>query len=283
MNGNLLLQEPSSTFFAPTGLTSGGDVYVEFDPENGGHWYVESLNGNFDNRVAAGRLADLQPARASGTSIVVPMLGGFTDYPKLGYNHDCDRDLRQRLRQRHARRRDHGRQGRGAGRLAGLLPVDARVPVPCHARRPDQRRQPRRIRSGSSRTDGTDTSGNTLRVTRMDNPLSSSPDLHLLHGDRSASGSTPTPPTSRAAPGSVTDVPARHDHPGLRARRHRSRPRSPASTPTSGRLPARSTTTRSTSPAARRCSRWKGVVDPGPGVTTQIGCRGDRCQRAISA
>jgi len=167
--GVVLLDEPLSTFF---GAFSGGDPYVVYD-DNANRWYVSAFDST-DAGLFLAVSADGNPLDGFHT-FDLTALGGFPDYAKLGFNRDAI----------FISFNDFGSGGAAAtiaaidkaAALSGTLSYFVSRPkFQFRAMPPAQMHGD--VQGGVEwfvSTDGTDSGGSTIRVTRMTNYLSSTP------------------------------------------------------------------------------------------------------------
>ena len=168
--GAILLDEPLSTFF---GAPSGGDPYVVYD-DTADRWYVSA----FDSSDAGLFLAVSQTNDPTGSWFVFDLvngIGGFPDYPKMGFNHDAI----------FISFNNFGNGGAAAtiasinktSALSGTLTYYVSVPKFQFRAMPPAQMHGDNVGGVEwfVSTDGTDASGNTMRVTMMTNYLSNSP------------------------------------------------------------------------------------------------------------
>jgi hypothetical protein len=85
--GNQLLDEPLSTLF---GQGTGGDPYVEYDAA-AGHWYVTAIDGADASKelLAISNNADPTAGFANVYAVPVAASGDLADFAKVGYNADA--------------------------------------------------------------------------------------------------------------------------------------------------------------------------------------------------
>jgi hypothetical protein len=203
--GAVLLDEPLSTFF---GAPSGGDVYVVFD-DTADRWYVSAFNSDYSGLFLAVS-ADGNPLDGFPYVYdIVNGIGGFPDYPKPGFNKDAI----------FISYNNFGISGPyfasanivaidKAAALSGTLNYFVSQP------KFQFRAMPPAQMHGDNKggvewfvsTDGTDAGGNTIRVTKMTNYLSNTPQFKYT--------SLPVTPYSYAltadqpgGPGTVTIFP----------------------------------------------------------------------------
>lgn len=187
--GNILLNEPLATFF---GAGSGGDPYVVYD-DTANRWYVSAFDSN-DAGLFLAVSKDGNPLHGFLPTYNLTNLGGFPDYQKLGFNKD-------------AIFISFNNFGSGGGAAATIASIDkaaalsetltyyvshpkfqfrAMPPAQMHGAT-DREEEDRAEQAETDRekkesgvewfvsTDGTDTGGDTMRVTKMTNYLSNSP------------------------------------------------------------------------------------------------------------
>jgi hypothetical protein len=169
--GAALLDQPLSAFF---GSPSGGDPYVVYD-DNTDRWYVVAFNGS-RNGLFLSVSNDGNPLHGFQRHDLTNV-GGFPDYPKLGYNKDAI----------FISYNDFGSGGARAtiasvdkaAALAGnLVYFVSRPAFQFRAMPPAQMHKD--TKGGVEwlvSTDGTDAGGSTIRVTKMTNYLSNSPEF----------------------------------------------------------------------------------------------------------
>jgi hypothetical protein len=168
-SGSILLDEPLSTFF---GAASGGDVYVVYD-SIASRWYVSAFNSG-DSGLFLAVSKDANPLDGFLPTYNINNIGGAPDYPKPGYNKDAI----------FISFNDFSTTGQAkivtinkADALSGTL-VDF-VSTPEFQFRAMPPAQLSGDTTGGTEwfvsTDGSDVSGNTMRVTEMTNYFSNSP------------------------------------------------------------------------------------------------------------
>ena len=88
-SGTELFSEPLSSFFAPIGDPSIGDVYVVWDPSVG-RWYVDAISANNEGNLLFAISNDSNPLNGFSNQYVIPSAssGDLADFPKFGYNAD---------------------------------------------------------------------------------------------------------------------------------------------------------------------------------------------------
>ena len=167
--GVVMLDEPLSTCF---GAFSGGDPYVVYD-DNANRWYVSAFDDT-DTGLFLAVSADGNPLDGFKT-FHLTNIGGFPDYPKLGFNRDAI----------FISFNNYGDGGAAAtiaainkaAALSGRLSYFVSTPkFQFRAMPPAQMHGD--VNGGVEwfvSTDGTDSGGSTIRVTRMTNYLSSTP------------------------------------------------------------------------------------------------------------
>ena len=167
--GNLLLDEPLSTLY---GASSGGDPYVIYD-DIVGRWYVTAFDSS-DAGLFIGVSNDGSPLDGFVTYDLTNV-GGFPDYQKIGYNRD-------------AIVISYNDFGSGGGNAA-ILAIDKTALLSGHlvtynsVPKAQFRAMPPAQMHGSVpgdpmwfvSTDGSDSGGTIMRVTKMTNVLSNSP------------------------------------------------------------------------------------------------------------
>ncbi len=187
-SGALLLDEPLATFF---GAFSGGDVYVVYD-DTADRWYVSALDTNDSGLFLAVSL-DGNPLDGFLPTYHLTNVGGFPDYPKPGFN-------------REAIFISFNNFGPGGGTAATIATIDkqgalsgtltyfvsqpqfqfrAMPPAQMHLSQRHNKNGDSAIEDGQTgpgvewfvSTDGNDVSGTTIRVTKMTNYLSNSPNF----------------------------------------------------------------------------------------------------------
>jgi hypothetical protein len=167
--GNILLDEPLETFF---GAFSGGDPFVVFD-DIANRWYVSAFDST-DSGLFLAVSNDANPL--DGFQVFdLTNVGGFPDYNKPGFNKDAI----------FIAFNDFG-SGGGFARIASIdkaAILGGTLSVFVSAPRNQFRAMPPAQMHGDNvggvewfaSTDGTDSGGNTMRVTMMTNYLSNSP------------------------------------------------------------------------------------------------------------
>ena len=169
--GSLLLDEPLAQFF---GASSGGDPYVVYD-DNADRWYVSAFDSTREGLFLAVSFGG-NPLQGFQT-YQLTNVGGFPDYQKLGFNQDAI----------FISYNDFG-SGGGAATIASIHKAAALsgtltyfVSKPAFQFRAMPPAQMHKDRKGGVEwfvsTDGTDAGGNTIRVTRMTNYLSNTPNF----------------------------------------------------------------------------------------------------------
>jgi protocatechuate 3,4-dioxygenase beta subunit len=85
--GNQMLDEPLSTLF---GAATAGDPYVEYDA-SAGHWYVTGVDGADNSKIFLAISKDANPTDGFSNVYSVPLAasGDLADFPKFGYNADA--------------------------------------------------------------------------------------------------------------------------------------------------------------------------------------------------
>lgn len=180
-SGALLLDEPLATFF---GAFSGGDPYVVYD-DTADRWYVSAFDTNDSGLFLAVSL-DGNPLDGFLPTFHLTTVGGFPDYQKPGFNKD-------------AIFISFNNFGPGGGSAATIATIDkqaalsgtltyfvshpefqfrAMPPAQMHMTQDGggKRHAPAGVEWFVS-TDGNDVSGTTMRVTRMTNYLTNSPNF----------------------------------------------------------------------------------------------------------
>lgn len=86
-NGSNLFSETLNNFFALTGHTSAGDVYVVWDPL-AQRWYVDSISATNNADLLFAVSNDANPLDGFSHQYVIPSAasGDLADFPKFGYN-----------------------------------------------------------------------------------------------------------------------------------------------------------------------------------------------------
>jgi hypothetical protein len=168
--GNILLDEPLATLF---GASTGGDPYVVYD-DTANRWYVSAFDST-DTGLFLAVSKDSNPLDGFLTTYHLDQVGGFPDYQKMGYNKDAI----------FIAYNDYGSASGNAAiaaidkaaALSGTLTYYVSSPQPQYRAMP-----PAQMHGDTTggiewfvSTDGTDSGGNTIRVTKMVNYLSSSP------------------------------------------------------------------------------------------------------------
>ena len=168
--GNVLLDEPLQTFF---GAFSGGDPFVVFD-DNAQRWYVSAFDSS-DTGLFLAVSNDANPLDGFLPTFDLTAVGGFPDYEKIGFNKDAI----------FISFNDFGSNG-GFARIASIDKAAALsgtltyfVSTPKNQFRAMPPAQFHGDMTGGTEwfasTDGSDSSGTTMRVTMMTNYLSNSP------------------------------------------------------------------------------------------------------------
>jgi hypothetical protein len=85
--GNMVLDEPLNTLFAPVGGTFS-DPYIEYD-QNANRWYIASLSTASSSNVVLAISNDSNPLDGFSNIYSVPVTGGSTDFDKMGFNFDA--------------------------------------------------------------------------------------------------------------------------------------------------------------------------------------------------
>ena len=180
--GNILLDEPLATFF---GGHSGGDPYVVYD-DIADRWYVSAFDTDDDDLFLAVSL-DGNPLHGFLPTYILTDVGGFPDYQKPGFNRDAI----------FISFNDFGSGGTTAATIAAIdkaaalsgtltyfvshpkFQFRAMPPAQMHGdeNRGEDREQGRRGVEWFVSTDGTDAGGTTIRVTKMTDYLSDSPNF----------------------------------------------------------------------------------------------------------
>jgi len=169
VTGNILLDEPLSTFF---GQSAGSDPYVVYD-DIAARWYVIAMDANFTGLLLAVS-NDSNPLDGFLPTYHLANLGS-PDYPKLGYNQDAIfisyNDFNKTNADATIASIDK------AAVLSGTLTFY--VSVPEYQFRAMPPAQMHGDNQGGvewfASTDGTDSGGNSIRVTKMTNYLSNAP------------------------------------------------------------------------------------------------------------
>ena len=176
--GNILLDEPLATFF---GAFSGGDVYVVYD-DTADRWYVSAFDTDDDDLFLAVSL-DGNPLYGFLPTYILTDVGGFPDYEKPGFNRD-------------AIFISFNNFGPGGGSAATIASIDKAAALSgtltyfvSHPKFQFRAMPPAQMlvdeedqdKGGGVEwfvsTDGTDAGGNTIRVTKMTDYLSDSPNF----------------------------------------------------------------------------------------------------------
>lgn len=169
--GSLLLDEPLAQFF---GASPGGDPYVVYD-DNADRWYVSAFDSTDEGLFLAVSFGG-NPLQGFQTYHLTNV-GGFPDYQKLGFNKDAI----------FISYNDFGSSGDAAtiasidkaAALSGTLTYF--VSKPAFQFRAMPPAQMHKDGKGGVEwfvsTDGTDAGGNTIRVSRMTNYLSNTPNF----------------------------------------------------------------------------------------------------------
>ncbi len=166
---SILLDEPLSVFF---GATSGGDPYVVYD-DTADRWYVVAFDSTASGLFLAVS-ADGNPLHGF-MQYHLTDVGGFPDYPKIGFNRD-------------AIFISYNDFGSGSA-AATIVSIDkaaalsgALVHFISHPAFQFRAMPPAQMHGDTAggvewfvSTDGSDYSGNTIRVTKVTNYLSNSP------------------------------------------------------------------------------------------------------------
>jgi 6-phosphogluconolactonase (cycloisomerase 2 family) len=167
--GAIVRDEPLSTLF---GAATGGDPYVLYD-DVAGRWYVSAFDSN-DEGLFLAVSSDANPLHGFKTFHIERL--GFPDYQKPGFSKD-------------AIFISYNDFGTGGGAAATIISIDKAAALSgslIHFKSVPKfqfRAMPPAQMHGDSvggvewfvSTDGTDASGNTMRVTRMTNYLSNAP------------------------------------------------------------------------------------------------------------
>lgn len=165
----VLLDESLDSFF---GQSSYGDPYVVYD-DIADRWYVSAFDGTTTGLLLAVS-GDGNPVNGSWTTYNLTNVGGFPDYAKMGFNKDAI----------FISYNDFGSSGEAAiasidkaAALTGTLSYF--VSYPAYQFRAMPPAQMHGDTTGGVEwfvsTDGTDSGGSTIRVTKMENYLSDSP------------------------------------------------------------------------------------------------------------
>ena len=177
--GRSLLNEPLSALFT---ASSGGDPYVVYD-DIAERWYVSAFDSD-DSGLFLAVSSDSNPLHGFRTYHLTNV-GGFPDYQKLGFNKDAI----------FISYNDFGSGGAAAtiasidkaAILSGTLnyfvsrpqfQFRAMPPAQMHGDNEGEGREERHEEEGVEwfvSTDGTDAGGSTIRVTKMTNYLSNTP------------------------------------------------------------------------------------------------------------
>jgi hypothetical protein len=180
-SGALLLDEPLATLF---GASTGGDPYVLYD-DTADRWYVSAFDSN-DRGLFLAVSLDGNPLDGFLPTYHLTNVGGFPDYEKPGFNKD-------------AIFISFNNFGPGGGAAATIATIDKQAALlgtltyfvshPEFQFRAMPPAQMHMTQDGGGHrhalagvewfvsTDGNDFSGTTIRVTRMTNYLSSSPNF----------------------------------------------------------------------------------------------------------
>ena len=168
--GSILLDEPLSTFF---GQASGGDPYAVYD-DIANRWYVSAFD-NSDSGLLLAVSNDGNPLDGFNTYHLTNV-GGLPNFNKIGFNRDAI----------FISYNDFGGGGSGGAAVASIdktaILAGTLTYYVSHPNFQFQAMPPAQMHGDMSggvewfvSTDGTDQSGNTIRVTEMTNYLSGSP------------------------------------------------------------------------------------------------------------
>jgi hypothetical protein len=170
--GNMLINEPLSVLF---GSPSGGDPYVVYD-DIADRWYINAFDGSLEGLFLAVSF-DGNPVHGFRTFHLLG-LGGFPDYAKPGFNKDAI----------FITFNDFGPQGNAGAKIVAIDKLAAFagqlrffVSQPKFQFRAMPPAQMHGDKTGGVEwfvsTEGTDFSGSTMRVTRMTQYLSNTPNF----------------------------------------------------------------------------------------------------------
>lgn len=200
-SGAILLDEPLQTFF---GAPSGGDPYVVYD-DIANRWYVSAFDSS-DSGLFLAVSNDGNPLHGF-TTYDLTNVGGFPDYNKLGFNKDAVFDVFNNF-------------GPGGDAGATVASIDKAQLLSGHlvyfVHEPafQFRAMPPAQLHGDTTggvewfmsTDGTDAGGNSIRITKVTNYLSNSPNFTYYHMPVTQYQSATTA-DQPGGPGSVTTFP----------------------------------------------------------------------------
>jgi hypothetical protein len=172
-SGSVLLDEPLSSVFG--GASTGGDPYVVYD-DIANQWYISAFDSS-DTGLFLAVSKDGNPLDGFLTTYDLTNVGGSPDYAKMGFNNDAI----------FISYNDFGAGG-GNAAIAAINKADAlsgTLTYNVSAPAPEFRAMPPAQMHGDSTggtewfisTDGSDTGGSTIRVTKMTNYLSASPNF----------------------------------------------------------------------------------------------------------
>jgi hypothetical protein len=168
--GNILLDEPLATLF---GASTFGDVYVNYD-DIANRWYVTAFNGDVTGLLLVVS-NDANPLDGFLPTYSLSNIGGGPDYPKMGFNKDAI----------FISYNDFG----SSGGAAAVISIDKAAALSgtltyfvSHPEFQFRAMPPAQMHGDTTggvewfvSTDGSDTGGNSIRVTEMTNYLSNSP------------------------------------------------------------------------------------------------------------
>jgi methionine-rich copper-binding protein CopC/protocatechuate 3,4-dioxygenase beta subunit len=177
-NGNILLDEPINTFFGPLGVPTAGDPYVLYDTI-ANRWYVTAIDGSDNSQIELAVSNDANPLDGFNHQFLVPLAasGTLADFPKYGYNADALVMEGNQFGDGHSVVTTIDKHDLLTGALVYYQSTPsfnfrALVPAQMHGAKPGD---PMwfMASTGDPTYDGTHPT--TIRVTRMDSVLSSSP------------------------------------------------------------------------------------------------------------
>ena len=170
--GAIVDDQPLASFF---GASSGGDPYVVYD-DTAGRWYVIAFDSS-DSGLFLKVSNDANPLDGWGQTFDLTNVGGFPDYPKMGFNKDAI----------FIGYNDFG-SGGGAATIVAINKADAIAGVlTTNIIHPDfsQFRAIPPAQMHGDTTGGTEwfvsveeSGGNTLQVTKLTDYFSATPSIH---------------------------------------------------------------------------------------------------------
>jgi hypothetical protein len=176
--GNIKLDEPLNTLFAPLGVPTAGDPYVVFDTI-ANRWYVDAIDGNDLSKLELAISNDANPLDGFTDQYLVPLAasGDLADFPKFGYNHDAIVFEANDFGDGHSVVTAVDKAQALSGTLVfyqstPAFQFRALVPAQMHGSNPGD---PMWFMAATGDPTYDGTHPKTIRVTRMDNVLSNSP------------------------------------------------------------------------------------------------------------